>query len=397
MKWRDIGLLALKNTLRAKQKALLCSLAVCVGVASVYILCEISRNAQGKITEEIEKSGMGGIMVFADDSELSGMKVEEIRQLPKQVPQLAAAMPIFSQYGNYQLRNRKGSMMLWGVDEQFSQIFQVQLKHGRLPTRQDLRRCARVAVVEDTMAQKAYGRENVVGKSISIYLDNRREDYEIIGVIRSQKSGINNLIGGDKLPGFVYVPYTTANLYSQQKTTGQLAMTCAPKADTQAVTAMALDQLSRQKDGAKFRAENISGYVDTFSSILSTVSILMTLIGGISLVVGGIGVMNSMIASIESRKKEIGIYLAIGAQKRDIIGCYLLEGVLICLMGGIAGGVLGAGLLLGGSQVVGIPIQLHWQYLLLAEGAAVACGLVFGLLPARRAAAMSPISAIRSE
>ena len=158
------------------------------------------------------------------------------------------------------------------------------------------------------------------------------------------------------------------------------------QADAEAVTAFALNQLSRQTNGASFKAENVSGYIDTFSSILQTVSLLITAIGGIGLLVGGIGVMNSMTAAVESRRKEIGIYLAIGAQKKDIIGSYLMEAVIVCLLGGLTGGLLGWGLLFAGEKLLGIPVQFHWGYLLLAEGAAGFCGILFGILPARKAA-----------
>ena len=130
---------------------------------------------------------------------------------------------------------------------------------------------------------------------------------------------------------------------------------------------------------------------------MQTVSLLITAIGGIGLLVGGIGVMNSMTAAVESRRKEIGIYLAIGAQKKDIIGSYLMEAVIVCLLGGLAGGLLGWGLLFAGEKLLGIPVQFHWEYLLLAEGAAGFCGILFGILPARKAAAMHPIDAIRRE
>lgn len=287
MRWRDIAGLAFKNALRSRNKTFLCALAVCVGIASVYIICEISFNAEQQITAQVEKSGMGGIMVFAEGSGDVDLKADAVRDLPQNVPGLKAAMPIYSKYGTFKLRNRKGNMMLWGVDEQFPEIFNVQLLHGRLPTAEDLHKRAKVAVIEDTLAMRAYQRENIVGKEITLTLGDTWESYEIIGVITSQKSGINALIGGDKLPSFVYVPYTASSLYNGLQNAGQLAMACETGADAEAATAFALQQLTHQNPDMKFTAENISGYVDTFSSILQTVSALVTLIGGISLLWAG--------------------------------------------------------------------------------------------------------------
>ena len=302
MNWGDMGLLALKNALRSRQKTFFCALAVCVGIASVYMICEISRNARDQITQQVEQSGLSGIMVFGKE-EQGMMAAEEIRALPQSVPGLKAAMPLFSQYGSCKLREEKRNMLLWGVDEQFSSIFHVQVKYGRLPSQEDVRLCQKVAVIEDTMALEAYGRENVVGKEIWISTDQLTESYQIIGVIASQKSGVSALIGENTLPAFVYVPYTTANLFSGVSSTNQLALAAQDEADAEAVTAFALDQLSRQTDGASFKAENVSGYIDTFSSILQTVSLLITAIGGIGLLVGGIGVMNSMTAAVGKPEK----------------------------------------------------------------------------------------------
>ncbi len=393
MKWRDMGILAFKNALRSGYKTVLCILAVCVGIASVYLIGEICCNAEQQIANEIKKSGLGGVMVFAQEEE-AALTIGQIRQLSKDVPQIEAAMPIFSEYGDFKLRNLSGNALVWGVDEQFQQIFHVQLLHGRLPSEQEVRQCAKVAVIEDTLAQKAYQRHNVVGKEIVLTLNGMPETYTIIGVITSQKSGVNALIGGDKLPAFAYIPYTTANLCTGKETTGQLALSYEEQADTQAITTFALGRLERQQ-GSEFSAENIGGYVDTFSSILQMVSVLITLIGGISLLVGGIGVMNSMIAAVEGRRREIGIYMAIGARRRDIVGCYLLESILICLFGGIAGGIFGGGLLFLGAHALGVALEFHLRYLLLAESAALGCGLLFGILPAFRAANMSPIAAMR--
>ena len=118
MGWGDMGLLALKNALRARQKTFLCALAVCVGIASVYMICEISRNARDQIARQVAQSGLSGIMVFGKE-EQGQMTAEEIRALPQSVPGLKAAMPLFSQYGSCKLRDEKHNMLLWGVDEQF--------------------------------------------------------------------------------------------------------------------------------------------------------------------------------------------------------------------------------------------------------------------------------------
>ena len=397
MKARDIGALALKNVLRARWKTVLCALAVCVGAASAYLVGEISANARQTIVDEMEKSGLGGMMIFSEGAEKEELRVQQILELPRQNPKIKAAMPVFMDYGSYQLKGKRGSAAIWGIDQQFSDIFPVEVKYGRLPGAGEVRQGARVAVVEDALAQKVYHRENIIGKEITIYRDSIGESYEIIGVIRSQKRGLEGLMGGGKLPVFLYTPYTADIRYSSQQPAERLAISCQDGEDLEAVTAAAVRSLSRQNQGGKFSSENISGYLDSFSAILSAVSLMIAAIGGVSLIVGGVGVMNSMVSAIENRKKEIGIYLAVGARPRDIVLCYLLEAVIICLLGGLAGGAVGAGLLWVGGKLLGATIVFHLRYLLLAQLAAGGCGLLFGALPARRAARLSPIDAIRCE
>lgn len=397
LKGIDIGILALKNVLRARWKTILCALAIAVGVASTYLICEISANARQRILGEVEKSGLGGVMIFSEGKQKAKLDVDQVRQLPQNLPQVKAAMPVFVEYGSYQLKGQKGSAAIWGIDQFFEVIFPVELKYGRLPNAQDLGQGSRVAVVEDTLAKQLYQRENIVGKEITIYRDSMGECYQIIGVVQSQKGGIEQMVGAGKLPVFLYTPYTTSKQYSPNQSVEQLAVACRQEQQAEAVTAAVIQHLSRQSQGGKFSAENISGYLDSFSAILSTVSWLIAAIGGISLVVGGIGVMNSMVSAVESRKKEIGIYLAIGAKPRDIVRCYLLESVFLCLLGGASGTAAAMGLLWAGGKLLGLALVVHWKYLFFSLIASVGCGLLFGALPARRAASLSPMEAIRFE
>lgn len=396
MKIRDTIKLAFKNAVRGKSKTFLCAVAVCVGVSSIYIMGAVSSNAKIQIDNAIEKAGMGGIMVFESGENAHGISADEIRQLPSVIDEISAAMPVFVEYGDYKLRNTRGNMVMWGIDEQFEDIFSVDVLYGRLPSQDDVRGHAKVAVVEDTMAQAAYGRVNIVGKKIMLSGDGPDTMHTIIGVITSQKSGVNAIIGGDKLPSFVYAPYTSVQS-SSGSTTSQLAVACGAGVSPDDAIKKTIRRLEATQNGARFNAENISGYVDQFSSITAIVSLVLTLLGSITLFVGGIGVMNSMISAVDSRKKEIGIYLAIGAQKHDIVLCYLFEAVFICLAGGIVGAISGAIILKTVTSLVGITLELSLGFLAVTLLSACVCGMLFGILPAIKAAGMKPIAAIREE
>lgn len=397
MKIIDTIKLAFKNAIRGKSKTFLCAIAVCVGVSSIYIMGEIASNAKSQIDTQIKKAGMGGIMIYAENEINSSLSAEKIIDLRKSVPELTAAMPIFIDYGECQLRTTRETMVLWGIDSQFRDIFSVELLHGRLPTAADVRAGAKVAVIEDTFAEKTYFRTNVVGKKLKLIGENSSSEFTVVGVITSQKSGVNALIGGDKLPSFVYAPYTAVQNHSGARATTSLAIACDEGFEPAVAAASAVKQLQIQQQGAKYKAENISGYVAQFSEIAAIISVVITLIGGITLAVGGIGVMNSMISAVDSRKKEIGIYLAIGAQKRDIVLCYLFEAIFICFAGGIAGALIGSLLLKLGAGFLGVQINLSFGFLVVTELLACVCGMLFGIIPAIKASNMNPIAAIRDE
>ncbi len=167
------------------------------------------------------------------------------------------------------------------------------------------------------------------------------KNYEIVGVIRSQTEALNAMIGTN-IGAFVYVPYTAVNESADESGIDQIAIRCKDDVEPSATARAAETYMSRTSptDG-RYVAENITGYLERVKGIVRLIKLLVTAIGGISLIVAGVGVMNGMLAGIEERRREIGIYLAVGAIPRDIIENVLLEAVFICVLGGCAGCMLG--------------------------------------------------------
>lgn len=396
MKNLDMWALAWKNAVRGKWRTFLCALSIGVGVLAVYLIGQVSFGMKNQVENEIEKTGMRGVMVYAS-GESAKLTAEQIRSLSTDIPNVSAAIPIYSKYGSVHLRNEKEKAMIWGIDEQFPRVFGIELLHGRLPTKADVAAGLPVAVIEDSLAKKIYRRTNIVGKRLQLQVDGFKQNFEIIGVIVSQKEGITSMIGGDQIPTFVYVPHPSMELLGCGNTTEQLAFSCDESADKEAVSAMVIHKLQYLAQNSTFSSENIDGYIRKFKSLLNLITMGITAIGLITLFVGGIGVMNSMTSAVDRRKKEIGIYMAIGAGKREILCCYLYESILICAMGGAAGGALGVAILKAIEAMIGFHLGGGMVFLLITEALTVLCGILFGFLPARRAAVMSPIDAIRSE
>ena len=219
------------------------------------------------------------------------------------------------------------------------------------------------------------------------------EKMKICAVIRSQSASISMLIGG-QLPYLIYLPHTALDEMSGSITADKLMV--AMKRENQEAIEQIQKKLNRQFEGS-YQYENLNHYLDSFQVIMDAISLLISGIAGISVIVGGIGVMNSMVSAVETRTKEIGIYRALGAKKRTILQTFVLEAVLLCLTGGICGVMLSKGTIHLIEMFLGVKIQFQWSVVIASLGLSAICGVLFGMLPAMRAARLDPIKAIRSE
>lgn len=390
MTWNERFILAIKNVLRAGSKTPLCILAVCIGIGSVGLTSSLGSAAGTAVDEELQQIGVRGY-VFYEKSGASFSR--ETMQVFARQDGVQSYMPLILSTAGIRLRDQTATAGILGISESLGQVFDLELLHGALPTRGQILEGAMVAVIDGELAQKAYRRTNVVGKTLLIQLDGVTQKLEICAVIRSQSAGISSLFG-TSVPHLVYLPYTTlSNLSSQLETDKIIA---SLEENETSVTQQLLSRLG-QATGGEYRAENLNQYLSSLSSIASILTLFISSIASISLVVGGLGVMNTMIASVETRTREIGIFRALGARRRDIVGIFLLEAMVLCVIGGISGILLDAVVLFAIDSAAGIHIPLQAKNVLSGLALSAFCGLLFGWLPAWRAAKLDPIRAIRSE
>lgn len=394
MTYRDLWTLAAGNVRRGGTNSLLCALAVCVAICSVCTISGLGSAAQNAVISEIEQTGLGGLALYASvDGYTFGDA--ELQAVSGSTPEITAVMPLSLQYGYASLRGQSYAVGICGVNEQLPEVFHLQLLHGRMLKKNDISSAANVVLIDRTLAEMLYHRENITGKQLTIRVGNSYEQFEIIGILDSQTEGLNYLSGG-RVPHVLYIPYSTLDHMMGTATTDKLAISCFSGADETNAVQSAIRQLQAVTPDIEFKYENLGGYTDIFKRIVKTITIFISAVAAISMVVGGIGVMNSMVSSAEKRTREIGVYMALGATKRDILRCFLWEAILICLLGGLSGG--------GISLIIFVLLQnlLHLQVNLLASvlaciiGAGI-CGVIFGIIPARKACQLNPIDAIRDE
>ncbi len=382
-------LLALKNVVRAGTRTVLCVLAICIGITSVNLIISIGGMAGESIQSELDQIGVRGVALYTK----TGVSFSpEAVQVIAQTEEVAACMPLILTTGSVRLRSQRSNAGILGIDERLDEVFHLTVLHGKLPTKGQVAAGEKVVVIDEELAQKAYKRSNVVGKTLWISVNGIHEKLEICAVIRSQSENIAHIVGGN-IPHFVYLPYTTLKALSADLNTDKVLM--VTQSGDPITISEALVQRLERLSGIAYHYENLDQYLSSFSKITNILTVLIGGVAAISVIVGGLGVMNAMTASIEARTREIGIYRALGAKRRYIILIFLIESVFLCLIGGFMGIVFHWILLTILGTLLKVRVAFRLNGILLSVAMAILCGVGFGWLPAMKAANLDPIQAIR--
>ena len=395
------------RALRAnKLRSSLTMLGIIIGVAAVIAMVGIGNGATASITSQIQgmgsnlltispgQSSSGGVNSAAGSS--SAITMDDVEKIQALGPTLKAVAPIASTNAQVVLGSGNTSTSINGTTEGYELIKNVTMARGRFITKADVNSSARVAVLGPTVVENLLGDANasIVGKTIKI----NNVPFQVIGVTTATGS-----TGFQSSDDTITAPITTvqARLIGR-KTVRSILVSASSEAQMQTaqdeITA-ALRKSHKIPNGKEnnFRVQNQADMLATMTSVTQTLTMLLGGIAGISLLVGGIGIMNIMLVSVTERTREIGIRKAIGAKGKDILLQFLIEAVVLSALGGSIGIALGY----GGSSLAGKALTMDTSIspssVLMAFGFSAAIGIIFGVFPARKAAAMDPIDALRYE
>jgi putative ABC transport system permease protein len=289
---------------------------------------------------------------------------------------------------------------LSGVHADYTIVRDWAVENGRELNVSDIRASAKVALIGQTVAKQLFQGEDPVGQPIRV----KNVPFQVVGVLASKGQ---SSFGRDQ-DDVVLLPMTTARgrivgkSQVQNDQVGQIYVKFESDADLKE-SQEELEQLLRQRrrvqPGAEdnFSVRNLAEFMKARTEVLTTLSYLLGATSAISLIVGGIGIMNIMLVSVTERTREIGLRMAVGGRRRDIMLQFLVEAVVLCLIGGIIGVGLGVGAAAIIASIANWPVLISPSVMALAMGAAAATGIFFGFFPARRAAMLNPIDALRSE
>lgn len=388
--------MALKSIWGNKMRSFLTMLGIIIGVASVIILVGIVNGYMSYMTESFASMGVNQITVNYRSLPSRTIDVEEFYEFYEENQDLFQGMtPSVSvsatvKHGS----DTMDATTVGGYSEDQLAIKGYELSCGRNLLYSDMASRQKVAVVGAYVASELFGSaEKALGEKIKLNGDN----YTVVGVVEQQTENAADFDDGCT-DDFVWIPYSRAAKIARNAVISNYTFTSYDINDTEACTA-ALEEFlySKMKNEDLYSVTAMSSLMDTLNDQIAMMSMMLGGIAGISLLVAGVGVMNIMLVSVTERTREIGIRKALGARKRVILQQFVIEAAVTSTIGGIAGILLGSLASIGIGGLMGIEAPPTLSSVLISFSVSVGIGLVFGYMPASRAAGLNPIDALRSE
>lgn len=397
---------AFKAIASNKFRSFLSMLGIIIGVAAVIVMMAIGQGSKESIRENLSQMGTNIIMirpgadmrggVRQDPSAMQTLKVEDYKKIKDEAKYITHISPEVSESGQCINGNNNTSTTMYGETPEYLDIKQWEVTSGTCFTEEDIRKSAKVCVVGKTVVDELFPNgQDPVGKTIRF----KSIPFRIIGVLKSK--GYNSF--GMDQDNLVIAPYTTV----MKRLTAQTYLSSVNcSALSEEVTDDAIDELTtilrtqhKLKDDADddFTIRSQQEMMETMSSTMDTVTIILVVAAAFSLLVAGIGIMNIMLVSVTERTKEIGLRMAVGARGIDISNQFLIESIIISLTGGALGILFGIAMAAGAHAFFSLPTSVPMWSIVVSFIVCTIIGVGFGYFPARKAARMDPIEAIRYE
>jgi putative ABC transport system permease protein len=398
---------AFRALVRNKMRAALTMLGIIIGVSAVIAMVSIGQGAQASVQAQIESIGtnllfvsagaqnVGGVRSGTGDTGTNTLTVEDLDAIKREVPSVSMVTPSINARSQLVSGNANWNTSVTGVSEQYPDVRKWPIQSGSFFTDADVRTAARVIVIGQTVGDNLFPGTDPVGQTLRVM----NLPFRVVGMMK--KKGQDQQ--GRDQDDVSFAPYTTV----QKKILGsprvQIAYVSAISQDATYTAQSQISELLRQRHklGANepddFSVRNMTDIADAANQTSNTMTILLACIAGVSLLVGGIGIMNIMLVSVTERTREIGIRMAIGARSSAVRSQFLIESIVLSLTGGMFGIVLGIIVSLAIPKMLGWPTLVSTMAIVGSAIFSVAVGVFFGYYPARKAAALDPIEALRYE
>ena len=382
-----------------RTRSLLTGLGIAVGIAAVVLLTAIGEGVQRFVVQEFTQFGTNLIAISPGKTQtfgVSGAVFSNVRPLSlddaknlEQLPQVSAVVPFVQGNAEVEADGRTRRTTVFGTGPGVPEVWQIMPALGRFLPNDEARRARAFAVLGSKLHSELFGTKSPLGKRIRI----GGETYRIIGTMQAK----GQMLGFD-LDDTVYIPVARAMAMFDRESLMEVDVLYKPGNDAAELANRIKARLMARHGSEDFTIVTQDQMLEVLGSVLDVLTLAVGALGAISLLVGGIGILTIMTISVNERIPEVGLLRALGAGRNQVMGLFLGEAVVLAGCGGIAGLLIGiGGAWLIGVTIPGLPTQVAWDYAFLALLIAVSIGLIAGVVPALRAAALDPVTALRAE
>ena len=412
MNYQNLFKIAIRAIAANKMRSFLTALGIIIGIASVITMLAIGQGSKASIKANIAEMGSNMIMIHPgadmrggvrqDASSMETLKQTDYQAIKDECNYISAISPTVSSNGQWINGNNNTQSSIYGVNQDYLTIRQLKIADGEMFTDTDIKAAAKVCILGQTVVDYLFpDGSDPIGRVIRF----NSIPFRVIGVL--QKKGYNSM--GMDQDDLVLAPYTTvmkrilAQTYLSEIVCSAITEEASEPAQDQ------ISQILRRTHKLKDATETTEGDEDDFNirsqeeissmmnSTMSTITILLGSVAGISLIVGGIGIMNIMYVSVTERTREIGLRMSVGARGVDILNQFLIEAILLSVTGGIIGVILGVSISVSLQQFLHVATQIEPWSIIMSFAVCTFTGVFFGWYPAKKAARLDPIEAIRYE
>jgi putative ABC transport system permease protein len=406
MNYSNLFRIAVRALVRNKLRAFLTMLGIIIGVASVIAMLAIGEGSKQKMRKQISSMGTNMVMVMPNMQRRGGvslgaassvaLKYSDVTALQNEAADISLVSPEVRATGQVIYSNQNTQTTIYGVSEEYLSIRKLEIQSGRVFSAAETKSMSKVCLLGQTVVENLFGAgADPVGLSIRI----KNLPFLIIGVLKDKgESGM-----GQDQDDLILAPYTTVQrrLAAIDYINGIYASAVTEEKSPQAIAQVEeiLRRTHKLKESAEndFRVMSQSELLTTITSITDIMTILLGSIAGISLLVGGIGIMNIMFVSVTERTREIGLRMSIGGRGKDIMKQFLAESIILSILGGVMGVIFGYLLARLAGSLMSTEAIVKTQSVVLAFAVCFVIGVFFGWYPARKAANLNPIDALRYE
>lgn len=383
-----------------KLRSFLTMLGISIGIAAVVIIVAIGNGGQALITGEFDKLGANIIELRVKAKNVTDkdlLTLDDVDILTGAIPQIKNISPFtYKVDGKIRIGSNVSDAMITGCNFQLKTIRGIEIVDGRFFTEYDEKVKNNVAVIADTSAKKFFNSTNVTGKTLTYRNSMGSTQLTIVGVYKDLNPFADMM--GDEMPCIILMPVTTVASMYNNKYVDSIIATVEDKDIVEDIgirMANIMEYVHKNKD--KYYAQNTASMMESINKALRIVTIIIGAAAGISLLVGGIGIMNIMLVSVKERTREIGIRKALGARNRDIVLQFLTEAVIMTGLSGLVGILMGVLIAFIASKIVQIELPVTLWVGVVAFVFSALFGVFFGVYPAKKAAELDPIEALRYE